>query len=244
MLFQGPGFSTSRLKGPTFKIKMKGRINEIFESIQGEGLYLGEKQLFVRFAGCNLSCSFCDTNHQKFREYESFELFEEIQRRKNGHHSVSFTGGEPLLQKDFLKEVLILNRSNRYRNYLETNGTLADALEEIIDLVDIIAMDLKLPSSTGLNGCWQEHRRFLEIAYHKEVFIKSVICNSTTEEDFRLALGLINDHGKSVLLILQPNSREDQNILKEKLDKFKGIAKEENVAVCVIPQMHKIVGVK
>jgi len=223
---------------------MKGKINEVFDSIQGEGLYLGEKQLFVRFSGCNLGCNYCDTNHKNFREYEPYELFEEIKKRKNGHHSVSFTGGEPLLQKDFLKEVLVLNHSDRYCNYLETNGTLPDALEEVIDFVDIVAMDLKLPSSTGLNDFWQEHRRFLDIAYRKDVFVKTVICQSTSEEDFRRALKLMKDHNKSVVLVLQPNSREDQDGLKEKLNRFKSIAKEEDTVVCVIPQIHKIAGVK
>ncbi len=223
---------------------MKGKINEVFESIQGEGLYLGEKQLFVRFSGCNLECNFCDTNHKNFREYEPHELFEQIKEHKNSHHSIAFTGGEPLLQKDFLKEVLILNCSNRYCNYLETNGTLPDALEEVIDFVDIVAMDLKLPSSTGLGDFWKEHRRFLDIAYRKDVFVKTVICQSTTEEDFRQALRLMKDHNKAVVLVIQPNSQEDQGVLKEKLNRFKGIAKEENTMACVIPQMHKITGIK
>jgi len=223
---------------------MKGRINEVFESIQGEGLYLGEKQLFVRFSGCNLGCRFCDTDHKAFREYEPYELFEEIKKHKNGHHSVSFTGGEPLLQKDFLKEVLILNRSNGYRNYLETNGTLPDALEGVIDLVDIVAMDLKLPTSTGLNDFWKEHQRFLEIAYRQDAFLKAVICVSTTEEDFRRALNLIKEHNRAVVLVLQPNSREDSAALREKINGFSRIAREENIAVCVIPQMHKTVKIK
>jgi organic radical activating enzyme len=103
---------------------IKGRISEVFESVQGEGLYFGEKQIFVRFFGCNLSCKFCDTKLNRFLEYEPQELFEELKLYQDVYHSISFTGGEPLLQKDFLKQVLQLTQKEGYKNYLETNGTL------------------------------------------------------------------------------------------------------------------------
>lgn len=223
---------------------MKGRISETFHSIQGEGIYFGEEQFFVRFFGCNLSCRFCDTRLRRFIEYEPQKLFEEIEVYKNRFHSISFTGGEPLLQKDFLKEVLRLTSKQGYKNYLETNGTLAGELEEIIDCLDIVAMDLKLPSSTGMGYLWGLHRRFLKIASRKEVFIKTVICQSTTEEDLREVLALIEEVSKATILVLQPNSYEDNDALKEKLSSFKDICIKNRVTACAIPQMHKIVGVE
>jgi len=72
---------------------MKAKIVEVFESIQGEGLYLGEKQIFVRFFGCNLNCNFCDTRPDRFMEYEPQELFKEIELYQDKYHSISFTGG-------------------------------------------------------------------------------------------------------------------------------------------------------
>ena len=146
---------------------MKGKISEIFDSIQGEGLYLGERQIFVRFFGCNLGCKFCDTKPGRFIEYEPQELLEEIKLYPKDCHSISFTGGEPLVQKDFLKEVLGLTKKQGYINYLETNGTLSDALNEVIEYLDIVAMDLKLPSSTGLEYFWEAHSKFLKIASAK-----------------------------------------------------------------------------
>jgi organic radical activating enzyme len=221
-------------------MSVKGRIAEVFDSIQGEGIYLGEKQLFVRFFGCNLSCRFCDTKLNRFIEYEPEELFEELKLYQNDYHSISFTGGEPLLQVDFLRDVLKLTSKDGYKNYLETNGMLSGELEMVIDDLDIVAMDLKLPSSTDMGILWGMHRRFLKIASRKEVFLKSIICQSTKEEDLVEALWLIKEVNKTAILVLQPNSFEDHNQMQEKLETFRYICKKADITTCVIPQVHKI----
>jgi len=224
---------------------MKARISEIFSSVQGEGLYLGERQFFVRFFGCNLECKFCDTKFRRFSEYEPHEIFKEIASHKKKFHSISFTGGEPLLQKDFLKEMLRLTSDNGHKNYLETNGTLVEELEEVIDYLDIVAMDVKLPSSTGMGDLWKNHRGFLKVASRKETFIKAIICQSTQEEDVREVVSLIKEMPRPVILVLQPNSFENEaGELKEKCDNFKELCKKEHVTTCVIPQMHRVLGVR
>ncbi len=224
---------------------MRARISEIFSSIQGEGLYLGERQLFVRFFGCNLECKFCDTRLRRFEEYEPQEVFREICSYKKKFHSISFTGGEPLLQKDFLKIVLKLTSEQGHKNYLETNGTLAAEMEDVIDYVDIVAMDVKLPSSTGMGDFWRSHRDFLKVASKKEAFVKAIICKSTHEEDIREMVRMIKEMPKPVILVLQPNSFENQaGELKAKCENFKELCKKEHVTTCIIPQMHTIMGIK
>ncbi len=223
---------------------LKGKISEVFNSIQGEGIYLGEHQVFVRFFGCNLSCKYCDTKLNHFREYEPQEIFEEIRQRHNGSHSIAFTGGEPLVQKDFIKEVTRLTSGSGFVNYLETNGTLPDALDEVIDHLDIIAMDFKLATSGGTDSQWDSHRDFLKIASRKEVFLKAVICESTHEEDLNEAISLIRAINRSAILVLQPNSYEYDSQLREKLENFKRVCEHSRVTACIIPQMHKIVGIK
>ncbi len=223
---------------------MKGKIAEVFESIQGEGLYFGEKQLFVRFFGCNLKCRFCDTPLKNFIEYEPADLFTEIQKYGNSFHSISFTGGEPLLQKDFLKNILKLTSKSGYKNYLETNGTLPDGLKDVIDYVDIVAIDIKLPSSTGDKNFYDEHKQFLEIVFKKEAFLKIVICNSTLEDDLKEALNLIKEKNKYAILVLQPNTFEYDGLLAVKLDYFRQICVAQDIITCVIPQMHKIIRIK
>jgi organic radical activating enzyme len=222
---------------------MRGRISEIFHSVQGEGLYLGEKQLFVRLFGCNLSCKFCDTKLDRFMEYEPHEVLEELKLYED-FHSVSFTGGEPLLQKEFLKETLELSSAHGFKNYLETNGTLAGELKEVIDFVDIVAMDLKLPSSTDMGSFWSMHRSFLEVASKKEVFVKMIICKSTQEKCLREALRMIKEVNRSAMAILQPNSFELDEELVGKLQAFRDVCFEEGITACVIPQMHKAAGIR
>ncbi len=91
-------------------------INEIFYSLQGEGFHAGRAALFIRFSGCNLSCSWCDTDFVGFKRYSIEEVMEAT---KDAHPSyVVFTGGEPLLQLD--QELIDAFHCD---TGVETNGT-------------------------------------------------------------------------------------------------------------------------
>jgi len=223
---------------------VKARIVEVFDSIQGEGLYLGEKQIFVRFFGCNLNCSFCDTKPDRFMEYEPRELIDELKLYNRRYHSISFTGGEPLLAKDFLKEVLKSTSKDGHLHYLETNGTLHSELEELIDYIDIVAMDVKLPSSSGMGNLWQQHKKFLKVACKKEVFLKAIISASTTEDDLLEVFNIIKEVHPETVLVLQPNSYDTGETLDNKINRCKEICAQNNIVACVIPQIHKIAGMR
>jgi 7-carboxy-7-deazaguanine synthase len=94
------------------------RVNEIFSSIQGEGTWIGRPVTFVRLAGCNLACPWCDTDYQKYEEMTIEEIADRLQYR-----NVVITGGEPLLQ--FIKPLIVELRMERgYVVAYETNGTL------------------------------------------------------------------------------------------------------------------------
>lgn len=94
------------------------RINEIFYSLQGEGAYAGVPMVFVRFAGCNLKCAFCDTQHEPYREMTAAEISAEV--RQFGCNTICITGGEPTLQ---LTTELILEAFVGMELHIETNGT-------------------------------------------------------------------------------------------------------------------------
>lgn len=224
----------------------KSRIIEIFTSIQGEGPYIGVKQLFIRFCGCNLSCEYCDTNDGENEEYleltpeELHKYIDEFNLKTI--HSISLTGGEPLLWVDFLLEFLpqITNKI-----YLETNSTLKDNLEKIIDYIDIISADIKLPSASGLENSFAVHDEFFKVAkkYDKEIFAKIVFDENILDDEIAHCIKLAQKYDLD--LILQPKTVDDKvslskdNII-EVFNKFlSGHAKTR-----VIPQVHVFLGVE
>jgi len=98
---------------------MKKRINEIFYSLQGEGYWTGTPMIFVRFSGCNLRCSFCDTEHETFTEMTDSEILAQI--GEFPIKRVCLTGGEPSLQID--EKLIELLHEAGYFIHIETNGT-------------------------------------------------------------------------------------------------------------------------
>lgn len=101
-------------------------LNEVFHSIQGEGLNAGTPAIFVRFGNCNLKCSWCDTKYTWHSDvidnYEApmREVFTKIGRYPNCHHIV-ITGGEPMLQQDSI--IAIRKKFPTYYIEVETNGS-------------------------------------------------------------------------------------------------------------------------
>lgn len=173
-----------------------------------------------------------------------FAIIKKFSEIKWPYHSISLTGGEPLLQKDFLNELLPLIRPLSIKIYLETNGILFKELSAVINYLDIIAMDIKLPSSTGLGDFWDEHKRFLEIVSKKKVFIKIVISNSTELGDLKKAIDLVDSFNKDIPFVLQPNSFEINEKLMIKVRDFQRFCLNTLSDVRIIPQMHNELGFK
>ncbi len=95
------------------------KVNEIFYSVQGEGIYTGTPAVFVRLAGCNMRCDFCDTDHEPFTEMTEEEIISKVNEYPARH--IVMTGGEPALQ---LTETLVVALKNgRHFVQVETNGT-------------------------------------------------------------------------------------------------------------------------
>lgn len=226
----------------------KSKIIEIFSSIQGEGPYVGVKQVFIRFCGCNLNCDYCDTseNPNDDLEFTPEELKKYVEDfNLKSVHSISLTGGEPLIWADFLLEFLPLMKDNlKNKIYLETNSTLKAELEEIIDYVDIISADIKLPSASGIENSFAVHDEFFKVAkkYNKEVFAKIVFDENILDDEISHCLKLSEKY--DLELILQPKMVDDKvSPDKEKIievfDKFLAV----NPNTRLIPQVHKFLGV-
>jgi len=225
---------------------MTADILEIFSSVQGEGPFMGTKQIFIRFAKCNLKCKFCDLEKtlppKEFSVDKLLSIVKQICANTGDYHSAALTGGEPLLYTDFLKAILPKLKEAGLRRYLETNSTLPEQLKEVIDDVDIVAADFKLPSSTGDRDYWDEHKQFLKIACKKRCFVKIVVTNETHTADVHKAVDIIKHIDDDILLVLQPvwpikNIRKPSNKV---LFDYLFFAEKRLRNVRIMPQMHKV----
>ena len=242
----------------------EGWLSEIFASIQGEGLYCGQRQTFVRLAGCNLACDYCDTlaarearppvcRLERTPGSGKIELLENPMNaelivsccRELGRDAVSITGGEPLVQVDFLEELLIGLKDSGFVTHLETNGTLYKELASVIKWVDVVAMDMKLPSAAGDGAMWDEHSKFLEIASRTEVFVKIVVSPDTREDEIYRCCDLIATLDRHIPLVIQPVSGSPSGIVPGNLLMLLQDAAITRLAdVRVIPQCHKLLGLR
>ena len=217
------------------------KIREIFSSIQGEGPFIGYKQLFVRLCSCNLNCEYCDTEFDlaNSKEYSVQELLNIFEENKDCH-SVSFTGGEPLISIEFLKSFLPYST---LPVYLETNATLYKNLAEIIEYIDYISADIKLPSSTGLKPLWDVHDEFFKLASEKVLFAKMVFGKTLSDFEIEKACELCKKY--NIELVLQPKMLEkipevSSTEMESVLDKCLKLYKKTRL----IPQVHKFLDVQ
>ncbi|AFY33955.1 Radical SAM domain protein [Calothrix sp. PCC 7507] len=209
-------------------VKPTARLIEVFSAIQGEGLNVGTRQLFIRFAFCDLRCHFCDSAHTwnapttcriertpGLRDFEIHSnpiplpiLIEWIERQNLPclHDSISLTGGEPLLHAPFLALFLPLVRSlTGLPIYLETGGHRPEQLAMILPYLDCVGMDLKLPSVSG-ESHWPEHAKFLQLCYDAplDVFVKIIVSDQTDPDELERSALLVADVSPNIPVFLQP----------------------------------------
>jgi len=245
-------------------------LDEIFASIQGEGPWVGERHIFVRFLGCDIKCRYCDTpaamqgepgdSRSKFCRVQRTIGSNECEQIENpvtvhaltefcsrliipgpSHSTLSLTGGEPLLHAAFLKEWLPQVKG-AFKIYLETNGIHADAMQNLRDLVDVISMDFKLPSATGLRPFWEEHKQFLAASKGRTLFVKAVVTRDASLDDILTSARIIASFDAAIPLIIQPAGGMFAPA-SNKLIEFQVAALRLIQDVRVIPQTHKMLQV-
>ena len=171
------------------------KICEIFSSIQGESTYAGLPCTFVRLSGCNLRCSYCDTQHAY--EGGSELTVDEVLRavRQSGIELVEITGGEPLLQTE--SRVLTLRLLEEgYRVLIETNGSIST---HDVDQRAVTILDVKTPGS-GESGR-MDFSNLDRLRPSDQV--KFVVCG---REDYEWSKGVMRDHGlgRRCVVLLSP----------------------------------------
>ncbi len=266
-----------------------GFLTEVFSSWQGEGgsvlgSCFGKRQIFIRFAGCNLAlgdfgtkgCIWCDSPSSKGRTTAPVSI-EQIPGMKNftqipnpikipelltiiqklttkDLHSISFTGGEPLLQEKYVIELAECLRENGYSLYLETNATLPP--DNVVQLFDFCCGDIKDRTAKAAK-IWEQlaEKEILFLGQFaracKSCFGKIVICadtsitdvqwicdyvdrNLTNRERFPLAIQIVTPQGKETKAPPWSLVQECCEIAVQCLGK-------ENVAISV--QLHKLLGI-
>lgn len=261
------GYRAGAMQGAWSAVNTAGHVMEIFSAIQGEGPWVGIRQIFLRLYRCNLHCVWCDTpesfeltgpcqvedppGNRTFTQFEnpitvqhSLQLLEPF--LKLPHHSISLTGGEPLLQKDFLIELLPMLKKKSEKIFLETGGSLPELLEPLLPYLDFISMDIKLPSSAHERQLWDKHEAFLKLAASKETYVKIVVTDDTLESDIEKALTLVHEIAPDVQAILQPVTafNGSKPPTETQLLTWHNQALKILDTVRVIPQVHKLIAQK
>jgi 7-carboxy-7-deazaguanine synthase len=247
---------------------------EIFSAIQGEGINVGTRQIFVRFGGCDLRCHYCDSQHTWQKQptcsieqtpgdrdftthdnpIESSQLLTWIsqQNQPQLHDSISITGGEPLLHAPFLAQWLPQVKAlTNLPIYLETGGHRPAQLKQVLPYLDLVGMDLKLPSVSGETH-WEEHREFLQLcqAAGVEVFVKIIISQTTDLAELHQAAQLVAAVSQRIIVFLQPMTPLAQPHTNpaltaptpEQVLNWQAVMKKYLSQIRVIPQTHKMIG--
>ena len=257
---------------------------EVFSAIQGEAALVGERQVFVRLTGCNIRCAYCDQPEALERRPGPCRIertpgkrdwtvaesplpidslvssVRELWRRLP-HHSVSLTGGEPLMQSGPVVELTRQLASAGMGVMLETNGTLVAPLGRTLPWLTYVSMDVKLPSVDGERVRPDTQRGFLDAALRSGVktWVKLVIGASVDLDEFDRAIDMVaeldhthNDEagaagrpGRRTEVFLQPVTPfADVHTAPapEQVLDLQGRALERYPRVRVVPQTHKAIG--
>ncbi len=200
------------------------KICEIFKSIQGEGLTMGVPTVFVRAVGCNLDCSWCDTQYSMTGGTEM--SIPEIMERIGDCKTVCVTGGEPMLQKDIYELFDSLIKADK-KIVLETNGSI-DLGKVPKDDHMMISMDIKCPSSGMTDRMLDSNLQYLSMKDQLKFVIKD-------QTDLDFALDYIRKNQPKTNLIFGPVGGTD------KLEWLVDSVLKNDVDVRVLPQLHKII---
>lgn len=203
------------------------KVSEIFQSIQGEGPNAGRPTVFVRLAGCNLECAWCDTQYARdadgATEMSAAEVVAECANLRP--HRVCITGGEPLLQFPALVPLLASLCGHGYTVEIETNGTIDPSGARAFAS---ITMDVKCPSSGQASNL-----EYLD-ALGPEDTVKFVVSDLA---DLRYMESVVRSHRIRAEIFVSPVWGTDAREIAD-------YVVEQNLPVRMQVQLHRAIGVR
>ena len=256
--------STARVRRSTHGASPRAPVLAVFASIQGEGAYVGEPQTFVRLAGCPLRCRWCDTpaSWGLDREPAWCDPADVAARVRAAEglrpRTVSVTGGEPLLWPATIRGLASELRPRRL--HLETAGAHPGALAQVLDVVDHVSLDLKLPADldppvelpeAGAEPvptdaqAWREVRReVLGRLAGRDACGKLIVAGGRTPEDFAPLLEDVVERAPRLPLILQPVTPMAGVAApsRAELERLVEAVRARDLDLRVLPQVHRSLG--
>lgn len=249
-------------------------VSEIFSAIQGEAALVGERQVFVRLTGCNIRCTYCDQPEALERRPGPCRVEATAGRRDWGtgssplaidrvveavgrlwdqvpHHSVSLTGGEPLLQGARVETLVAALAARGWPVMLETNGTLVPPMRKLAGVVAYVSMDVKLRSVDLETVAPTTQTRFLDAATADgaTTWVKIVVGPDTDPDEFDAAVAMVAAASSGApapieifLQPLTPFGAATRAPSPERVLELHERALHVHPRVRVIPQTHKAIG--
>ena len=245
-------------------------LHEVFFSVQGEGLWVGVPQIFVRVGGCDLACWYCDSAAARQAGPEwALELPGQRPRMEPNPvtvhrllaaledwlaspdaapvHSVALTGGEPLLYPDFTAALGRGLAEAHVPLYLETGGHHPEELAQVIRWAEYLAIDYKLPSTLPQPVPAATFAESVRIAAEKQFFVKMVVTDRVSDQEVAEACGVVAAQAPAARLVLQPVtgvSRAGGPPAWEQLLRWLRVAGSHRLEARVVPQCHRLLGVR
>lgn len=249
-------------------------VSEVFSAIQGEAALVGERQVFVRLTGCNIRCSYCDQPEALERVAGPCRIERTAGRRdwsieasplridrvveavgalwsQVPHHSISLTGGEPLLQGRRVERLAERFAGRGWPVMLETNGTLLPPLRRVGPRLAYVSMDLKLRSVDGELVAPSVQARFLAeaLASGATTWVKVVVGPDTDPDELDAAIAVVaaasaarTDPVEVFLQPLTPFGTATTAPTPTQVLELHERALRIHPRVRVVPQTHKAIG--
>lgn len=234
------------------------KLSEIFTSIEGEGILFGTKTMFVRLAGCPLKCHWCDTPYALPMESGSDYSIDEVKEliSKNLHPNtfkVNFTGGEPLVQHEAVVELAKFVRQKGLRTYLESACYDSARFAKVLPHIDLVKVEFKLKDSKvveekNYGSLLRNELDCLKQAINsgKTSYIKVVVTNSSSLKEFKELVHEVFKVAKPAEIagfIIQPSYKIDEPTLNVLFGFYDAVYPVYD-QVRVVPQLHKVIGVR